>query len=76
MNDYSSSFQPDFSQFMQEQSLQPQQQAYPTLPNDYGIGSQQTVQQTKNPNNPQGQVNNVNSSFNPWSIGLGESGAR
>lgn len=59
MNDYSSAFQPDMSQFMQPQQAQGQKpsqaSSYPALPNAYGLGQVQQPQQQQAAQDPYAQ---------------------
>lgn len=88
MNDYSQLFQP--TDQAQQQQTQTQTSSYPSLPNAYGLGTQQSMQQPQVPQmqqnpqqgtqgsqqQPQQMMTDSSRGFNPWSLGNGESGAR
>lgn len=82
-NDYSQLFQP--MQETQQQQAQTQTSSYPSLPNAYGLGTQQSMQQPQVPQmqqapqqqqNPQQIAGDSSRGANPWTFGNGESGAR
>ena len=82
-NDYSSAFQPDFSQ-QPAQGQQPSQaNSYPALPNAYGLGQIQQPQQqapidayAQQKQEQQAQMTaNSSHGFNPWSL-QGEANSR